>query len=147
MSLSHSYLMPLGLHNSPQRCFCIAFSAGDITGWQAGVSHMSALACCVTPSQHVQNRAALQFSPSKLRRQLSPLCCGESPQIFWSDTVEFYLSVFPKIDFNAFQGLESPDWRNSFGVSHLGGPLHQLSPGEVIQVEEVRRDAEPLSDY
>lgn len=66
-------------------------SVSGISGWQAGVSCMSALPGSVTPSQHVQNRAAL----SKLT-----LVVAISANM--SDTVAFYLSVLPKIDFNAF---------------------------------------------
>lgn len=111
------------------------------------MSRTSALARCVTASRH--GAAVLSEQTPTSTVPPPPFVVGGSPQIFCSDAVEFYLPPPPEINFSAFRG--SPPsllgCRNSFGASHLGGPLHRRSPGEVIQVEEVQRDAEPLSDY
>lgn len=112
MSLSHSYLMPLGLLNSPQRCFRIFHNGPHIfSGGTLLDGRQACLACplfLVVSRRPNTCRTGRRCSSLRANSDVNcpPLCCGRSPQIFWSDAVEFYLSVFPpEIDFNAFRGL------------------------------------------
>lgn len=98
--------------------------------WMAGsrVSYVRLL-CHAVPTRAQQGR---RCSPLRVNSNVNcpPFVVGNLHKYFGPTHWNHIYSFYPRLISMHFRvSSKSLDWRNSFGVSRLGGPLHQRSPG------------------